>query len=70
MSIPVTLPISSPKTLPSFINAKRFLAGKNTRFVKAKPQLFELFEGIPAKKRNELNFRQKKKILLRDFSIH
>ena len=69
LSIPVTLPISSPKTLPSFINAKRFLAGKNTRFVKAKPQLFELFEGIPAKKGNELDFRQKKKILLRDFSI-
>ena len=66
MSIPVTLPISSPKTLPSFINAD-FLAGKNTRFVKTKPQLFELFEGIPAKKINELDLRQKKKFLLRDF---
>ena len=70
MSIPVTLPISSPKTLPSFINAD-FLAGKNTRFVKTKPQLFELFEGIPAKKINELDLRQKKKISLkRFFSVH
>ena len=50
LSIPVTLLISSPKTLLSFINAKIFLAGKNPRFMKAKPQLFELFEGIPAKK--------------------
>lgn len=68
LSIPVTLLISSPKTLLSFINAKIFLAGKNPRFMKAKPQLFELFEGIPAKKINEFDFRQKKNSLKRFFS--
>ena len=53
LSILVTLLTGSPRTPP-----QRFLAGKNVRFMMAKSQLFELFEGIPAKRKKKKKERE------------